>query len=166
MTETELKTVKEKSLFKRELENIKERILLLEQDPKVKEYILLTKEKEEKSKIDTLIKISRENSNNLLFEYGRFSLKENLYDYYVSAYLYRDLETQEFFWYTSYYVYKKIYKLDIKEKEEFEMKNIEFEKMREYFLNQLLDKPQEQVVYEVVDKNKQLAKVRKNELLF
>lgn len=166
MTDRELQKVRERSLQKKELKQLRNQILLLEHDSRVKEYISLTKEKEEKSKIDTSIKINKENSNNLLFEYGRFSIKEKFYDYYVSAHLYRDLETQEFFWYTPYYVYKKIYELFILEEEEFEIKNIEFEKMREYFFEQLLEKPQQQVVYEMFESNKQLVKGRKNELLF
>ena len=166
MTNEELQKVKEKTLYKNQLKKIKKKILELEQDPKVKEYLKLTEDFNEKSKDDISIIIDRDHSNIILFEYGRFSLKENLYDYYTSVYLYRDLETKEFFWYTPYYVYKKTFRSYILEDKELEKKDNEFEKVREQFFEQLLDKPQQQVVCEIVKNNKQLVKGRKNELLF
>lgn len=45
-------------------------------------------------------------------------------------------------------------------------KEYEFQIMREYFFERLLNKPQDQVVWEMVENNKQLIKGRRHELLF
>ena len=167
MTDKELQTVKEKSLYKNELKKLKNKILELEQDPKVKEYFSLIQELEEKSKDDTPITISRENSNNLLFDYGRLSIREYPEDYPTSdVWIYRDLESKEYFYHTAFFSFKNIYRSCILDKEELEKKDCEFEKMREYFFEQLLEKPQQQVVWEMIENNKQLVKGRKHELLF
>ncbi len=166
MTNEELQIAKERSLYKNQLKDLKDEILLLEQHPKVKEYFSLVKELEEKIKEDKPITITRESSNNLLFGYGRFSIRESKCSYFSNVYIYRDLETCEYFYYTAYYTYKKIFRTFILEKEELEKMDNEFERMREYFFEQLLNKPQEQVVYEILENNKRLVKGRKNELLF
>lgn len=167
MTDKELRKVKERVLYKKELENIKEQILELEQDPKVKEYLKLTEDFDKKSKDDILVIIDREHSNNLLFEYGRFSIREYEDDYPTSdLWICRDLETKEYFYHTAFFSFKRISRSCILDKEELEKMDIEFEKMREYFFEQLLNKPQEQVVWEMFENNKQLVKGRKHELLF
>ena len=167
MTNEELQIVKERILYKKELENIKNQILDLEQHPKVKEYFSLVKELEEKTKGDKPIMISRENSNNLLFEYGRLSIREYPEDYPTSdVWICRDLETKEYFYHTAFFSFKNICRSCILDKEELEKKDIEFEKMREYFFEQILSKPQQQVVWEMYENNKQLVKVRRHELLF
>ena len=166
MTDRELQVVRERYLEKNKLKELRKQILELEQDSKVKKYILLTEELNDNLRNNTPIMIDREKSNNLLFEYGEFSLKKSIDDYYTHVYLYRDLETMEYFYYTPYYVYKKINRLDVLEEEKLEKKDIEFEKMREQFFEQLLNKPQQQVVWEMFEHNKQLVKGRRNELLF
>lgn len=166
MTDKELQEVRKKTLYKNQLKDLKDEILLLEQHPKVKEYFSLVKELEEKIKEDKPITITRESSNNLLFGYGRFSIRESKCSYFSNVYIYRDLETCEYFYYTAYYIYKKINRSCIMDKKELEQMDVEFEDVREYFFEQLLDKPQEQVVWEMVENNKQLIKGRKHELLF
>ena len=167
MTDKELQVVKERILYKKELENIKNQILDLEQDPKIKEYFSLVKQLEEKTKEDKPIIIGRENSNNLLFEYNRLSIRENPEDYPTSyVCIYRDLETKEYFYRTAYYAYKKIYRSCILDEKELEKIDIEFEKMREYFFEQVLEKPQQQVVWEMFENNKRIVKGRKHEFLF
>ena len=161
MTNKELQIVKERTIYKNELKELKNQILELGQEPKVKEYLSLIQKLEEKTKNDSPIIISGEQTNYLLFKYGLFSLKENIYDYYVPIYLYRDLETQEFFWYTSYKEYKKVCRSYILEKDALEKKDCEFEMLREKFFEQLLNKPQEEVVWEMLENNKQLVKGKK-----
>lgn len=167
MTDKELQKVKERCLYKKELENIREQILELEQDPKLKQYFSLVKELEKKTKDDKPIIISKENSNNLLFEYGRLSIREYPEDYPASdVWICRDLESKEYFYHTAFFSFKNIHRSCILDKEELEKIDIEFEKMREYFFEQLLNKPQQQVVWEMYENNKQLVKVRRHELLF
>lgn len=167
MTDKELQKVKERCLYKKELENIREQILELEQDPKLKQYFSLVKELEKKTKDDKPIIISKENSNNLLFEYDRLSIRENPEDYLTSyVWIYRDLETKEYFYRTAYYAYKKIYRSCILDKIELEQMDNQFDIMREYFFEQLLNKPQQQVVWEILENNKRLVKGRKHEFLF
>ena len=105
-------------------------------------------------------------SNNLLFEYGRFYVKiDNLY---MDSCIYRDLETEEYFYYSPYFVYKKINTISISpgNEKEFENKNFEFEQLRQQFFERLLIEQEEEVSYELVKNNKQLVKGRKHELLF
>lgn len=167
MTDKELQEVKNIILKKQKLKRLRNRILELEEDSKVKEYIAAVNSLNVEEKDNDTIVIDRNQSNNLLFEYGRFFVKIDGFDMDVT--LYRDLETTDYFYYTPYYVYKKIYGIYIKrfsDEKRFESKNDEFNQLREYFFEQLLNKPQAEVVYEMLNDNKQLVKGRKNELLF
>lgn len=166
MTDNELQIVKERISHKNQLNELKKQILVLQQDPKVKEYFSLVQQLEEMSKTDKVVTISREHSNNLLFKYGRFSIRIYEDSYPSIVCIYRDLETEEYFYYTECYEFKNIKRSSIQDRKELEKLDVEFEKMREFFFEQLLDKPQQEVVWEMFENNKQLVKGKKHELLF
>lgn len=110
--------------------------------------------------------IDKEQKDIFLFEYGRFCVKiDNIY---IDACIYRDLETEEYFYYSPYFVYKKINIMSISpgNEKEFEKKNFEFEQLRKQFFERLLIESEEEVAYKLVKNNKQLVKGRKHELLF
>ena len=164
MTEKELQKAKEYILKKNELKNMKQRILELEEDLNVKEYIRLVNsfKIENREKIEVVI--SDDGSNKILFEYGVFetSIRGS---YSCPTHIYIDLETG--FYYTHYYHLMDKYDRreglvfeNPKERGKLIAKDCEYNELRDYFFEQLLSKKQKTVVKELLQKNKQLIKVK------
>ncbi|MBQ9071600.1 MAG: hypothetical protein IJY25_00375 [Bacilli bacterium] len=157
-------------LEKKRIENAKVRILELEKDPMVKEYLSLvkivgnlTEEKSEKQTFDIINKIVcyTKDSNKLLFDYGYISVFTLDYDESTCIHVYRDLETTEYY---IEMIENEIEPMPV----EWRIGNstIEYESrkkyntLRNYFIEQIMNRPQEEVVEEFLHNNKQLVKLK------
>lgn len=176
--EIELARKKYNSLLveKNRLELVKKRLLRLEKDPKVQEYISLVEfinsarwvlESEESMAFDSFHEIAKstKNSNNVLVYLGSYKQDDDsLTDIECADYLiYEDLEQ-----FKSYNVepharlefekdHKVIY-LENKNISCYKEYLIELYKLRSKIFKELLTRPQEEVVEEILQSNKQLVK--------
>lgn len=173
--ELELIKVRQKEVVakRKELEEVKQKILELEQDPKIKEYFNLMQfvkkvdeEKLDKDFYDNISKIATytKESNYLLYDYGNINVityEIDFTDYYEDScvHVYRDLETTDY--------YCEIFDGRIEPMPpEWRIGGClvgyfsgkEYEKLRKYLLEQIITRPQEEVIEELLKNNKQLVK--------
>ena len=154
-------------LEKKRIKNIRDKILKLESDPKVKEYITLTgvvgnitEEKNQKDVLDSISKIVSytKDSNKLLYDYGEVQIVT--YEEFGSDYesdfkhVYRDLETTEYY----FEMIDTIEPMPPEWRVWFNTSDREYYSLRNYFIEQIINRPQEDVVEELLHNNKQLVK--------
>lgn len=152
----------------KQLEEYKKRILELEQDPVMKEYYNLKTfvennraenfEKQMKKDIDKIV-IYTNNSNKILYDYGLVSVIT--YEGYSSddteyslEHVYRDLETTEYYFET----FDEICLMPPEWRVCSFVSNAEYDALRNYFIEQIQSKPQDDIICELLEKNKKLIK--------
>ena len=178
MDNTDIDLIRKKyyslNLEKKRIQNIKDRILELESDPKVKEYLTLVGLMENYDNIkleekfyddaDIIIK-ETEDSNKILFSYGYFPFHIRNIGCKKNLYVYRDLETTKLYYLTTTnkieqmpFYFAFLPNNNYSERKEFSQKDKEFVNLRRYFIEQIINRPQEEVVEELLKNNKQLVK--------
>lgn len=151
----------------KQLESVKQRILELKQDDKVREFYQLIKfieensveeiEKKFNSEIDKIL-IYTKNSNKILYDYGFVSVitYENYGCEYESdlKHVYRDLETTEYY----FEMIDTIESMPPEWRVGYNTSDVEYERLRQYFIGQIQFRSQEDVIEELLCNNKQLVK--------
>lgn len=164
------------NLEKKRMREVRNKILELEQDPKVKEYLKLLEiieniseencEKQFDESVSKIVSYTND-SNHFLFDYGNISVltlkseDEIEYNYENSAcmHVYRDLET------TEYYIEMRKNEIEPMPPEwrighctvEY-VNRKKYNELRNYFIEQIINRPQEEVGEELLRNNKQLVK--------
>ena len=178
MTDKELQLIKTKynkiTSEKNELEQKKKRVLELKNDPIVNEYIELMNILLKKDKIDfneemylsfSDILKETQKSNNVLFDYGVQKVYTGedtcfLEPIIVNRHVYADLETGKMYW----KLHNKIQSMDPKWEvccypgSEVCLFEKNYKQLRKYFFEQILVRPQEEVIEEMLENNKVLVK--------
>ena len=179
MTDKELQEVRKRynvlTLEKNRLELVKKKIKRLEQYPKVQEYLAsmefiknYNSANSEEKFYDDFSEIVKktEESNKILFSYGYCSMWIRNSEHITKLYIYRDLETEEYYYLTPTDNIEKLpfrysfIPMGDKEQQHYLQKNKEFANLRKCFLDEIINRTQEEVVEELLQNNKQLVKLK------
>ena len=162
MTDKQLQEIEKIILKKKELKRKKQRILELQQDPKVREYIDLVNDYNVESKNENLILIRAGESNKILFKYGYYNIRNNG-NYSSVRLVYRDLETETYYWCLSFDEYIKMFNFcfaSSADKIEFENRHCEFYALKEYFFEHLSPEQRRFINEEVLEINNPKVKIK------